>query len=46
MLFSFISCYGAALVLEEVGRVGREREGEEAIGQIVYDVRAKRFVIG
>ena len=32
VLFSFISSYGAALVLEGVGRVEREREGEEAIG--------------
>ena len=40
VLFSFISCYGAAHGVEGVGRISREREGEEAIGQIVYDVRA------
>ena len=41
VLFSFISSYGAALVLEGVGRV--EREGEEAIGYIVHDVRATKL---
>ena len=43
VLFSFISCYGAARVLEGVGRVGREREGEEAIGYIVHDVRTTKL---
>ena len=43
VLFSFISSYGAALVLEGVGRVEREREGEEAIGYIVHDVRATKL---